>query len=128
MTQTQPVFVGPALEAYDAGGCVAHCILTQQTISEPECEALLADLTRAIRTIGPGLAVDCVRVEHVTSAMLGTLVRARARAREGGGAVALFDLPGPIRDVVTLTRLDAIFPVADTLEDAISALRSAAGS
>ncbi len=127
MPETPPVFVGPALEAYDAGGGVAHCILTQQTISEPECEALLADLTRAMRTIGPRLAVDCIRVEHVSSAMLGTLVRVRTRVKEEGGAVALFDLPKAIREVITLTRLDAIFPVADNLQGAIAALTRLAG-
>jgi anti-anti-sigma factor len=126
--ETEPVFVGQALEAYDAGGGVAHCILTQQTISEPECEALLADLTRAMRVIGPRLVVDCIRVEHVSSAMLGTLVRVRTRVKEEGGALALFDLPKQIKEVITLTRLDAIFPVADDLEGAIKAVNGAAGS
>ncbi|MEM7754580.1 MAG: STAS domain-containing protein [Planctomycetota bacterium] len=107
-------------------GDIAQILILPAAIIEADCEPLLIEITEALRTVSPRLAIDFRRLGHVSSAMLGVLVRVKNRAAEAGGAIALFDLPEEIMTVMSLTRLDAIFPIAGDAADAIALLEAGA--
>ncbi|MEM1185674.1 MAG: STAS domain-containing protein [Planctomycetota bacterium] len=103
----------------------AEATIRPDAITEPECTELLIELTEVIRTISPRVAIGCGRLSHVSSAVLGTMIRVRNRAREKGGGICLFALPPEVQSVISLTRLDSVFPIADTGADAVALLAKA---
>lgn len=106
----------------EGSSAVAEVTVLPDTVTEPECDELLGEVSRVIRRISPRVAIGCGRMRHISSAMLGTLIRIRNRARENGGGMVLFALPPEIQSVIALTRLDAVFPIADSTADAIERL------
>jgi len=92
------------------------------SVTEPECDRFLDEITVVIRSVSPRVAIGCGRLGHISSAMLGTLIRVRNRVREADGAMVLFDLPETIRSVIALTRLDAVFDLAETRGEAVAML------
>jgi anti-sigma B factor antagonist len=65
--------------------------------------------------------VDLSRTEYVDSAGLGTLVLLNKEARAAGGCLVLAGLSEHVRDLLRLVRLDEVFTIAATVEDATRA-------
>jgi anti-sigma B factor antagonist len=66
----------------------------------------------------PTVVVDLSRTEYVDSAGLGTLVLLNKEARAAGGCLVLAGLSEHVRDLLRLVRLDEVFTIATTLEEA----------
>ena len=64
------------------------------------------------------VVVDLSRTEYVDSAGLGTLVLLNKEARAVGGCLVLAGLSDHVRDLLRLVRLDEVFTIAATLEEA----------
>jgi anti-sigma B factor antagonist len=64
------------------------------------------------------IVVDLSRTEYVDSAGLGTLVLLNKEARAAGGCLVLAGLSDHVRDLLRLLRLDEVFKIATTVEDA----------
>jgi anti-sigma B factor antagonist len=64
------------------------------------------------------VVVDLSRTEYVDSAGLGTLVLLNKEARAAGGCLVLAGLSDHVRDLLRLVRLDEVFTIAATVEDA----------
>ncbi len=62
--------------------------------------------------------VDLSRTEYVDSAGLGTLVLLNKEARAAGGCLVLAGLSDHVRDLLRLVRLDEVFTIAATVEEA----------
>jgi anti-sigma B factor antagonist len=62
--------------------------------------------------------LDCSPLEFISSAGLGTLVRANKQLQEHGGAVALAGVKGIIAETIHFARLDKVFHLFPTVEDA----------
>jgi anti-sigma B factor antagonist len=93
----------------------------------PRIDAAAADgLRTELRQLaahGSGrLLLDMAAVKFIDSTGLGVIVTALKTARERGGAVALFALPGKVRALVELTRLHLVF---DIYADEAAALAAA---
>lgn len=69
----------------------------------------------------PHVIVDLTEVPFVDSTGIGVLVGALKRARETGGSLHLVVVSAGVRKVLAITSLDQIFPVHESLSDAISA-------
>jgi anti-sigma B factor antagonist len=65
--------------------------------------------------------VDLSRTEYVDSAGLGTLVLLNKEARAAGGCLVLAGLSDHVRDLLRLVRLDEVFTIAATVEEAARA-------
>ena len=81
----------------------------------PRLKERMADLTAQGRS---QLAVDLEGVEFMDSTGLGVLIGGLKRCREAGGTLALLRPREPVRKVLTITGLDKVFPIHDTLEQA----------
>jgi anti-sigma B factor antagonist len=64
------------------------------------------------------VVVDLSRTEYVDSAGLGTLVLLNREARAAGGCLVLAGLSDHVRDLLRLLRLDEVFTIATTVEEA----------
>ena len=62
------------------------------------------------------LIVDLSRVAFVDSVTLSRFVRALRRHEAAGGRIVLADARGPVRRVLSITRLDVVLPYVDDVE------------
>jgi len=65
------------------------------------------------------VVVDLAQVNFIDSTGLATLVQGMKRCRERQGDVYLSGLQQPVRIIIELTRLDKVFSIFDTLEEAL---------
>jgi anti-sigma B factor antagonist len=85
--------------------------------SAPRLKERLADLTASGRT---RITVNLEGVEFLDSTGLGVLIGALKRCREAGGNLALAGPRGPVRKVLSITGLDKVFPLHESVEQATS--------
>ncbi|MBI3268802.1 MAG: ATP-binding protein [Planctomycetes bacterium] len=85
-------------------------------------EALLTALD-----LGPTLVVDLSTVSYLSSVVIGALVMGLKRALEKGGGLVLCGLQPLIQDIFHDSRMDRLFPIALTREEAVESVRRAAG-
>lgn len=64
------------------------------------------------------VVVDLSNTHYVDSAGLGTLVLLNKEARAAGGCLVLAGLSEHVRDLLRLVRLDEVFTIASTVEEA----------
>jgi anti-sigma B factor antagonist len=64
------------------------------------------------------VVVDLSNTEYVDSAGLGTLVLLNKEARAAGGCLVLAGLTEHVRDLLRLVRLDEVFTIASTVQEA----------
>jgi len=75
--------------------------------------AIVSELDR-----GAGVLLDLRQVSFIDSSGIAALVQGLTRARERDLALALVGATEPVLRILRLTRLDAVFPMYDTLEEA----------
>lgn len=63
--------------------------------------------------------VDFSRTGYIDSSGLGVLVSLAKRLRDDGGELRLANLNDDLRTLFELTKLDTLFPIADTRERAL---------
>jgi anti-anti-sigma factor len=73
------------------------------------------------------IILDFSRVRNVNSAGLGSLITLFSRTRSVGGEFILAAVPQNVRNLLHITRLDTVFVISDTMEDALKRLGSSAG-
>jgi anti-anti-sigma factor len=73
------------------------------------------------------IILDFSRVRNVNSAGLGSLITLFSRTRSVGGEFILATVPQNVRNLLHITRLDTVFVISDTVEDALKRLGSSAG-
>lgn len=81
----------------------------------PRLKDLLADLTAGGRH---RIAVEFEGVEFMDSTGLGVLISGLKRCREAGGTLALVGPTEPVRKVLSITGLDVVFPIHDSISEA----------
>ena len=67
------------------------------------------------------IIVNLEAVHFLDSTALSVLVQGMKRARQGGGDVRLCNMQRPVRMVFELTRLDRVFEIFNSEDDAIQA-------
>ena len=65
------------------------------------------------------VVVDFARTGYIDSSGLGVLVSLAKKLREDGGELRLANLNDDLRTLFELTKLDTLFPIADTRERAL---------
>ena len=84
-----------------------------QQISEELCAAVDEQTT-------PKVMLGFGNVEHLSSAALGALITVNNRVKGKDGILCLSEIDPQIREVFTITKLDKIFPIYDTSEEAMN--------
>jgi anti-sigma B factor antagonist len=78
-------------------------------------------LTAAGTDDGLQVVIDLAQVTFIDTAALAMLVKLLKTVRATGGDIKLAALPGSVKLIFELTRLDRAFPVYDTVQDALTA-------
>ena len=66
------------------------------------------------------IVVDLTYVPYMDSSGVASLVKLLSRARKGGAEVYLTDLTDRVRSVFEITRLDTVFTICDTEQEALA--------
>lgn len=64
--------------------------------------------------------IDCTHTGYIDSSGLGALVTVAKKVRDEGGEVRLAGLNPDLRSLFELTKLDTLFSIGDTVEQAAS--------
>ena len=69
------------------------------------------------------LIVDCTRLTYISSYGLGVLVRLHKKLASRGGDVKLAAIAGAVPTLLSMVRLDRVFEIYPTVEEARQAFR-----
>ena len=83
-----------------------------------QSRALLDD---ALKTVPPNIVVNMQQVSFADSTALSAFVMTLKRSREAKGDVRLCCLQQPVRMIFELTRLDKVFEIFPTEQEAVQA-------
>ncbi len=86
----------------------------------PEFEATLRD---QMAEVGLQLILDMQAVELLDSTGLGVLVGCYTSLRRRGGGIMLTYVPPHIKEILQLTRLNAVFDLYESNKEALDALK-----
>lgn len=82
-------------------------------------EAILNQLESGYRHF----ILDLSAVRNVNSSGLGSLITLFSRTRSAGGEFILAAVPPNVRNLLHITRLDTVFPIRETLQDALQSIQ-----
>ncbi len=69
----------------------------------------------------PRIVISFANVDHLSSAALGTLITINNRVKARHGSLRLADIDPQIYEVFVITRLNRLFQIHETTDDAIRA-------
>ena len=84
---------------------------------------LQAHLTRVLNSVAPketDVVLDCSAINFIDSSCLGTLVSVVKTLRTQNGDIKLALLTDDVRSIFQITRLDKVFAIFDTLDEAVA--------
>jgi len=71
----------------------------------------------------PRLVISFSNVDHLSSAALGTLITIHNKVKSKGGSLRLSNIDPQIYEVFVITKLNKLFEIHDTSENAIASLK-----
>lgn len=87
-----------------------------------EAEEFRSTALNAVPAIGGCVAIDMSSVRFMDSSGLSALIAVMKRTWSGGGELALFDVRPAVREILSLTRLDGVFSVCGSEDEAVALL------
>ncbi|MFH1675783.1 MAG: STAS domain-containing protein [bacterium] len=78
------------------------------------------DIKALIRAGNKDIIVDLAGVKYIDSAGMGTLISVLKATRESGGNMRVTSPSTQVRMVLELTRLNKVFEIYDTVDDAVA--------
>jgi len=72
----------------------------------------------------PRLVVSFANVEHLSSAALGTMITINSKIRAKDGDLRLADIDPQIYEVFVITKLNKLFNIHDTTQEAVEVLQA----
>jgi anti-sigma B factor antagonist len=82
------------------------------------------ELQRLVDAGARKLVVDCGKLGYISSVGIATLIRIHSRLADRGGNVKLAAVGPPLFRLLDITRLNQVFHVYPSVEQAIAAFRS----
>ena len=79
-------------------------------------------VTDAIEDGNNRIVISFADVGHISSVVLGGLIRASSKAAKAGGTIYLARIENHLLDLFRLVKFDAIFNIYDTEQDAVAAI------
>ncbi|PMR58241.1 anti-sigma factor antagonist [Verrucosispora sp. ts21] len=103
-------------------------VLSSDTAIGAESSEALRAALRAAASLAGTVVVDLARVQVIDSVGLGLLVRAHREVRERGERLCLAAPSRFIRTVLHTMKLDGVFPIFASLDEALTQLRAQASA
>ena len=101
---------------------VAHAALLHEKLTEREAPIVVEEVCGAGPKGNWKLVIDLSQVTFLASAGIGAILTIHRRATEAGGAMAVHGLSDDVRDLLRLTRLHKLFPLAKSEAEAVKAV------
>jgi anti-anti-sigma factor len=93
----------------------------QKLTGATQLQELAEDLASLLEQIdSKNVLLDLAHVEFISSAALNRLINFQKRVRESGGQFKLCCLPAPVESVFAATRLNQLFEIFKSKEEALS--------
>ncbi len=83
-------------------------------------QELKALVTESLDRGGRKFLIDCTDTGYIDSSGLGALVTIAKKVREHGGEIRLAGLNEDLRSLFTLTKLDSLFEIGETVEQTLA--------
>ena len=94
-------------------------------INAANSSKFVGDLEKVVKAGVTKLIVDCAKIRYISSSGLGTLIRLHKRMCERGGDVRLAALDSAVERMLEITRLNLVFQIYTTVDEARAAFRAA---
>jgi anti-sigma B factor antagonist len=94
--------------------------IDRNILDEANIQSIGEEISTLIEaTEQPRLLISFRDVDHLSSAALGTLITINNKVRNRGGQLRLADIDPQIYEVFTITKLNRLFEIHETSEDAM---------
>lgn len=108
---------------YNSGVVIVQ-IDRQKILEEKDIQNLEATITPLIEENDPlKMVVDFSKVEYLSSAVLGLLIRLNNTIKNRGGNMCLCNITGSIFGIFKITRLDKVFSIFEQTDQAVAHLK-----
>jgi anti-sigma B factor antagonist len=115
----------PHIDEIRHGPITAVRLLDKRLLDEVSIGRVYAEITEAIRNDSPPLLIlGFSRVEFLSSAALGILLKLRQDVKQAGGQIHLAGIRPDVREVFTITKLDSLFQFHADIEDAVAKVKT----
>ncbi len=100
---------------------VTHVEFVDRNIlDEANIQAIADEITRVVEQASePKLLLNFANVDHLSSAALGALITINSKVKERSGALRLANIDPQIYEVFLITRLNKLFEIHETAEEAL---------
>jgi anti-sigma B factor antagonist len=113
----------PRLRVAASGAATVVELTDRRILDEVSINEIGEQLTSMVaRAAVPRLVLDFSEVAHMSSSALGMLITLHKRVREKGGELRLCVIQPAILEVFVITRLNEIFSISPTKEQALQTL------
>jgi len=92
--------------------------LSGNLINKNQVEDLLNELDFYLNEGKRNIVIDLIEMQYMNSTGLSVLINIFTQVRNRGGEVVLINIPEKINKLLLVTKLNSIFNVENTLEDA----------
>jgi anti-sigma B factor antagonist len=108
------------LQIEQIGQVTVVSLTNRKLLVEESIQAVGEDLFRLVEQSGrTKLLLNFSNVEHMSSAVLGMLVRLNKKVLVSGGKLALCGIDPQIREVFEITKLDKVFSIHSDEQEAL---------
>lgn len=92
-------------------------------LDEANIQQIGDEITEIIESADePKVLISFENVDHLSSAALGTLITINSKVREKGGQLRLADIHKQIYEVFVITKLNKVFQIHETSDEALASL------
>jgi anti-sigma B factor antagonist len=114
----------PRLRVASAGGATVVELTDRRILDEVSINEIGEQLSGLVAaSASPRFVLDFSGVAHLSSTALGMLITLHKRIREKGGELRLCGIQPAIMEVFVITRLNEIFSISQTREQALATLK-----
>ena len=99
-------------------GGIAHIQLDGRLIDKDEAENLFGEVNGHLERSVLLFIIDLESLEYMNSSGLNVLVNILTKVRNAGGELAICRVPDRINELLVMTKLNTVFSVTETLDDA----------
>ena len=111
------------LRIEDQDGITRIEFVDRNILDEANIQQIGEEITQIIDAAPqPKLLISFENVDHLSSAALGTLITINNKVRSKGGQLRLADIDKQIYEVFVITKLNKLFEIHETSEQALASL------
>jgi len=109
------------IRVVDQDGVVRIGFIDRNILDEANIQRIGEEIAQIIDAqVQPKILISFENVDHLSSAALGTLITLNNKIRGKDGQLRLAEIDPQIREIFTITKLDKLFHIYDSVEDAMS--------